>query len=313
MRVLRLTPPRHAYRHGVHRLLLVHRKQTQRARDVARHEVLQRHHRAALHAHIRLLPAVHHLRAGLDLPQSERVVAAAGEDARVVVRGDGVALSGDRRDQRLVSVPTRHTPRARSQRVDVRRVHDVPQLESVVDAAAVQLRVTPPRRAHDVITLQQQRRDHAAMASQHLLAVRHVVHASRARTHLHALLAHVATAATVPDADEALSARRDHVVAVVAHLHRQHLAAVAVELLALRTVQTLALALEDANHLARLHIPQTRLAILAAADNVALVSGNVGACHWHLRCYNEREEQPCVLCRIDPRGASDPLSDLLFL
>lgn len=67
-----------------------------------------------------------------------------------------MALSGDRRDQRLVSVPTRHTPLARSQRVDVRRVHDVPQLESVVDAAAVQLRVMPPYLAHDVITLQQQ-------------------------------------------------------------------------------------------------------------------------------------------------------------
>ena len=159
------------------------------------------------------------------------------------------------------------------QRVDVGGIDDVPELERVVQSAGVQ----------HVIALQQQRAHQPAVSAQHLLAVR-AVHdrAGRGRRAAGRLGAHRRPDAAVPDADQPLSPRGDHVVAVVADLHGEDFAAVAVELAAFGAVFALAFALEDRGHFPRFHVPEARLAVLAAAYDVLFVAGDVGAGDRHL-------------------------------
>lgn len=56
----------------------------------------------------------------------------------------------------------------------------------------------------------------------------------------------------------------------------------AIQLLALGTVETFALSLKYGDHFSRLHVPKTRLAVLSSTHNVLFISRNVRARHRHL-------------------------------
>lgn len=140
--VLHVIPTSRAYLHGVDRLLLVSRVQTERAVDVSCDEVLVAGHGAALDTLVQPAAAVHHLRVRLDLPQAQGVVRGAAQNAGVVVRGHVRALTAQRRDQGLMSISMSETPWMGLQCVHVGGVDDVPEFDGVVLAARVQLHRT---------------------------------------------------------------------------------------------------------------------------------------------------------------------------